>query len=591
MRDLISGRREGIALITVLLVVVAVAAISASAIVMGSTVALAAHYEDRQNLMAGFAEAGVEELRADVNARPGSYPTSSFTTFESGDPVYDAAGNVVPGLKRWLYVGPTGVTSGQYGVFGSAVAIVQDGNGDRVVRRQEIMQESFAKYAYFTNSEGAGITFGGGDVLFGPVHSNDELEMYNPGTYPVATFNGPVTTAMTVLNAAKAQFNQGFTNGAPRITMPVMSDLTKLQVFATTGGTAFTNSGTLFAGDSAQANMRIQFVALDLDGDGSTTGADEGFIAVYSDSANFVVASVPLVSGTPTPTLSRNCGHYEAAGPPGNGQFRAAAAPAHPFNGHSALESLRTLNHRCFLGGALELTNNVFQPAGWVAWAGAVDPRVTASVGADIDDYLIPISRALNPNFKGVIYVTGKVAISGVVRGRVTLAATGNVIIADDLTYSTVPGSGTCTDILGIFSGGDVIVADNSLNTPIGTAADTIQDETAAESIHAVVLALGTFKAQNAQTGPTTGQSCEGSAVGRGCLFLQGGVIQGTRGSVGSAINTGYKKRYSYDPCAFTNPPPYFPTTGHFVKARYFEVDPTGFTINGLFDSLTPTSP
>ena len=50
----------------------------------------------------------------------------------------------------------------------------------------------------------------------------------------------------------------------------------------------------------------------------------------------------------------------------------------------------------------------------------------------------------------------------------------------------------------------------------------------------------------------------------------------------------GNLKRYSYDPCAFTNPPPYFPTTGHFARARLFDVDASNFSAATLFDNLTP---
>ena len=56
-------------------------------------------------------------------------------------------------------------------------------------------------------------------------------------------------------------------------------------------------------------------------------------------------------------------------------------------------------------------------------------------------DFLWPINRPFNPNFTGVVYVNGSVGISGVVRGQVTVAASGNVLLADDLIYVTAPGS------------------------------------------------------------------------------------------------------------------------------------------------------
>jgi hypothetical protein len=194
-----------------------------------------------------------------------------------------------------------------------------------------------------------------------------------------------------------------------------------------------------------------------------------------------------------------------------------------------------------------------------------------------------------------VIFVDGKVAISGVLRGRVTLAATDNIVVADDMTYATDPGAATCNDILGLFSGTDILVADNTLNAPqrpqAGAAAYFTYDDTKDESIHAVVLALNTFGVENYTSGATMAEPCENKLWGRGCLYLTGGVIQRTRGavgSVGSPGGPGYLKRYSYDACASVGPPPYFPTTGHFVRGHYYEVNPAGFDVAAYYRQLTP---
>jgi hypothetical protein len=225
-----------------------------------------------------------------------------------------------------------------------------------------------------------------------------------------------------------------------------------------------------------------------------------------------------------------------------------------------------------------------------MAWPGAVDPRVTAVAGAQAP-FLWPITRVLNPNFKGVIHVEGKVAVSGRLRGRVTLAATGNIILADDVTYVTNPGAGNCKDILGMFSGDSIVVADNLLNDPIpwlqGQGA-VLWDETPDEFIHGFVLALEIFTVQNYFTGSTTAEPCGARSAGRGCLFVTGGIIQKQRGAVGLTNGSGYIKRYSYDQCGLASPPPYFPTTGHFARGHYFEVEPTGFDIAAYWDLLTP---
>jgi hypothetical protein len=214
--------------------------------------------------------------------------------------------------------------------------------------------------------------------------------------------------------------------------------------------------------------------------------------------------------------------------------------------------------------------------------------------------FLWPITRVLNPNFKGVVYVEGKVAVSGKLRGRVTLAATGSIIIPDDVTYVTNPGAGnSCKDILGLFSGDSVVVADNLLNHPfpyIGSSSTAVHwDESWDEFIHGFVLALEIFTAERYNsTSPSppasvTAEPCGGVNAGRGCLFLTGGIIQKQRGAVGLVGNNpGFVKRYSYDQCGLEKPPPYFPTTGRFARGHYFEVEPTGFDVAAYWSLLTP---
>lgn len=75
---------------------------------------------------------------------------------------------------------------------------------------------------------------------------------------------------------------------------------------------------------------------------------------------------------------------------------------------------------------------------------------------------------------------------------------------------------------------------------------------------------------------------------GRGCLYLTGGVIQEARGAVGLLSGEGYVKRYSYDHCAETISPPYFPTIGRFKTNQFLELDPTGFDIATLWRGLVP---
>lgn len=573
--------RRGMALLVVILISLAVAAIAAGALMLTSNATLLSRYSDRSSMLESVADAGIEEMRSRVNSDRTLYPDTGYRTLENGAAVTDARGVTIPGVQRWSYVGPTGVTSGQYGVFGSVVVIAKDRFGTQVVRRGEVVQESFAKYAYFTDIEPSNIAFGGGDQIFGPVHTNSVLQIYSSG----ATFHGPVSTSQTISGKAYGVFQQGFTEHDPVIDMPATADLTKLQAQAAAGSMSFTAPA---GGSATQATIRLEFVALDLDGDGQVNGANEGFVRVYTSStAGWLMGDVPTDYNTNRLRNSTNCGHYHAGG-----VFVNAAS--HPTSGPDAwTAALSSATRRCYLGGSDSLFGAFRANDGtgsWMQWPGAVSPLVS---GRADGSYLFPITRALNPSFKGVIYVNGNVAISGVVRGQVTIAATGNILIADDLVYATNPGAGVCHDILGLFAGGDVIVSDNTLNSPIqptSAANYFTYDDTKDEFIDAVVLALNQFTVENYASGATKAEPCEATVWGRGCLYLTGGIIQKQRGAVGTITSpggTGYLKRYSYDACAFSSPPPYFPTTGHFARGRYFEVDPTGFDVARMFNLLT----
>ena len=182
--------------------------------------------------------------------------------------------------------------------------------------------------------------------------------------------------------------------------------------------------------------------------------------------------------------------------------------------------------------------------------------------------------------------------MSGTVRGQVTLAATGEISVADDLTYVSDPGLGTCEDLVGLFAGEDVVVSYNALNAPwrpTGNGVWYTFDDTSDEFIHGVMLTLDNFTVERYWQGATQAEPCGANVWGRGCLFLAGGIIQKQRGAVGTIWGvggTGYVKRYSYDGCASTQPPPYFPTTGHFVKSQHFPMDPTGFDIGNYFAEI-----
>ncbi len=572
--------KDGFALILTMLVVLVVGALATGAAMVGGNHVLANRYYERANQLQNVANSGLEYARALVNGDPTLYPDSGYATLEGGAPVTDGAGNTIPGVKRWLHVGPTGVTSGQYGIFGSVVVIVRDDGGGEVVRRSQIYQESFAKFAYFTDIEPSNISFGGGDQIFGPVHSNSDLKIYSSG----ATFHQEVRTAQRVPSPQYGTFMMGYEEYVPRIEMPQTADLADVTAQAAVGGTAFDGDSN---GGYGQASTRVEFVAIDLNDDGDVTDDDEGFFKVYrSTNEAWVVGSWDSDLRN-----NENCGAVYT------GTFVAAAD--HPYDhdddpdtpDRTALQALTSSTRRCYLGGADSITNGFVVNDGkgsWLPYTGTPAPALASRPDAG---YLFPLARQYNPSFRGVIAVEGKVAVSGVLRGKVTLAATDDIILADDIVYATDPGAGLCQDMFGLFSGDRIVVADNLLNAPVRPRTNwnhRTYDDTKDEFFHGVILALDIFTVQNYNSGSRNDERCEAQTWGRGCLYITGGIIQKTRGAVGTGAGTGYVKRYSFDGCAEQEPPPYFPTTGHFAKGQYYQVDPVGFSVAAYFEMLTP---
>lgn len=560
---------RGIALVVVLLVVVAVAAIIAGSALLSSSTSLIARHEARLGVLETAADAGLEEARSSINGNKALYPDSGFDTLEAGVTVYAADGTPIPNVQRWLYAGPSGVTTGQYGVFGSILSVTQDVQGDRVVRRSEVNQESFAKYAYFTTMEN-NIQFANGDQIFGPVFSDDYINIASSG----AVFNGPVATAKSVNGKSFGVYKQGVKEGAAFIPMPTTADLFKLKGQATIGGTAIV-SPTLGTEADGQATTRIEFVSVALNGNDSTQDGD-GFMKVYQ--------------------LTNPSDIWWVVGDAKTAQQAKGDSTGVLTSSNCQLSTIGVGKQatRCYLGGSDSLNSpKGFQAVDahghWLPWVGPVDPRLSAL--RNDANYLWPINRATNPNFRGVVYVDGRVAVSGTLRGRLTLAASGNIIIADDLNYQTNPGAANCADILGLFSGADIVVADNLLNDPApGVSTVTSPRSWGAPNtfFDGFVLALGSFRAENYNKGSRNAETCGTVSNGRGCLFINGGVIQTSRGAVGLTTGEGYVKRYSYDACGATNPPPYFPTTGHFLRGHYYEVDPTGFDVTAYWGLLIP---
>ncbi|HTK56259.1 MAG TPA: hypothetical protein VL295_05500 [Gemmatimonadales bacterium] len=597
---------RGIALPTALLITLMLVGMATTALMMSTNGRLLRKANERIRQADLATLSGLEEARSRLNGTASLYPDTGYVTLENGVTITDASGTTITGARRWTWAGPSGVSTGQYGVFGSILSKTTIGNVT-TVRRRDINQETFAKFAYFTNSEGSGICFGSGDQIQGPVHSNAQICINSGG----ATFTGKLTTAASSISGQNyGTFSGGYTLSAASITMPTVTQLTSMAGYATQGGTYFdigvahaasghaADVAGRTAGDDGEARTRIEFVAVDLNADGDSTDSDEGFFRVYMGTGNnserFVSGSTPAdQSGTNGMRYSTNCGDYS---PSHTSTF--LASNDHGTGGtHNWSASLSDNTAKCFLGGDPGLTNGWVASNAkgkWIQYTTSPDSRLV-SLGRPDRNYLFPLSRSLNVNFRGVIYVNGTVGVSGVVRGRVSVVSPNSIIVLDDLRQANDPGTGICDDIVGLITTGDVVLSDNVLTSPQAkNNGGTLKtyDETGSEFIQAVILALGIFTVENYSTGPTSSttgrENCEATNWGRGCLYLTGGVVQETRGAVGQADGHGYKKRYSYNACAGTNPPPYFPTTGRFEPNRIYELDPTGFNAATWFAANQP---
>ncbi|HEY2805722.1 MAG TPA: hypothetical protein VGI92_07690, partial [Gemmatimonadales bacterium] len=467
------------------------------------------------------------------------------------------------------------------------------------------------------------------------MHTNDSVCIYNTGVH----FHSSVEVGGIITGKPYGQFDAGYTEHGTIIPMPTITQLNLLQNYANAGGMSYTEPA---GGTLRRPRLRIQFVALDLDGDGKVTGPDEGFYRVYQDTG---VVNTDYVSAdriNRPDTNSYNCGHYHGSVfftarqhfksnlllTYGLGAAHTGSATPSAAAGVESLTNTNTGAYQCWLGGDDHLNvaaaiigtaplRNTFVPADqfgkWLLYTNTPDARVIAGLKniasgtADTSvanrtlqaNYLWPLSRSMNINTKGVLFINGRVMLSGVLDAKLTIAATGQIMIGDNLKYAIAPGSAPCTaaNILGLISQDSILMADNTINAPwdysSGNALDPSSTarnygRTTDETLQGVLLTLASFSAENYGNGGTTQQPCAGNAWGRGCLALTGGLIQQMRGGVGTSGQTGYTKRYAYDICAFQTPPPYFPTTGRYDRNRYYEIDPVGFNVANFFTSLQP---
>ena len=659
--------RRGAALVFALLMSIAVAAMALGAIMVASGADLTTRFSAREASMQASANAGLELIRDSVNH--GIYdsllPASSYTTIVLDAPVTDAFGNVLPRISRSLYVGRTGGrtggagTAGQYGGnFASALSVIRDQRGAVSARRLLLSQESWSKFAYAIDNYSGNAPLSCATTFHGPVHSNTALKLIAGCNTPKITFNGPVTVVGSITNKPSGSYLAGVREGAPAIVWPTPARITVMQQFAADGDaaggdydlTSLTLNGTI-------PGLRIEFLTIDANSNG-TIESTEGYMRVW-EPANTSDSVLAFATGRLWPNIpsgaginwnrdpnihSRTCGARIQFADEGAPQWyssreiwqgivaRGGSTPSARDGTQWAMSGgargvqpaeIATVagtpgERRCYQGGDphlyaatrgtdltpdATLTNEPAASNLFGAWRARRTGAHSSVAGRSDAALLIPLGA--NPEFKGAVYVTGDVAISGALRGRVTVFATGNVLLTDDLLYHNAPGT-RCDadgDMLGVVALRNVLVADNSVQVPFkidnvvfGGFDDSPRDEQFNMFIFSVgngASGAGNYAAQGLPNagwpGPTrpyslgvTSENC-GSGAPAGCARVTGGIAVGRVDfSFVNANDYGFANSRAYDACGAINPPPYFPTTGRFLESRYYEVDPVWLNDKGI---------
>ena len=411
--------RRGGAIILVMLTTVALAALALSAIFMSSSAVLMTKYYDKERDFRYAAEQavqlGMSQLEQDTALTP--LPTTGLLTLMSNAQLHDAYNNPIPVVRVNLYAGQTGTNTGQFGQFASIVAQAQDSLGNtRYVRRLEVEEDNFARFAMFTNQFASDLCYGPGEFIKGVGMSNQIWQSCdNPTYYDTISAHG----AINQFGSPVATFMVGSKTGVPVIPMPTVAKLAQLPVFAADAGYSFT---------SATKGTRLEFYAVNMTPsatDTTETLPQDGFFRVFNDTAGNTSGEAVQGSG-----IDRAYAYYNDSSTVNNwAVYNDQCGDWHTVNGRVMFFPVAVHNQTWFKTGVHNAT--ITQP--WAA--DTIHTNWTAAQRATIMGHTTPRQARCYPSGDPHLVAVERSTASG-------YTAADTAIGGEDSTFTPVNRSG-----------------------------------------------------------------------------------------------------------------------------------------------------
>ena len=295
--------RRGSALILVLVMTLAIAGLSLSAIFLSSSARLVSAAVDKERGYRLAALAALEMARDSIQrfSLVDTIPSAASTPMQlfSGLQVKDATGTVLPNVRVNVWAAMTGDTLGAILPTVTVIAQAYDSYGVRHVQRVDLRPESYSHFAMFVNGD---VTHGPG-VVGGRAHANGNWTIIDPGSQLDNIFHDTLSATGTITdnggNAGAATFVRGSQAGAVRIDYPRDSTFAWMQTVAGLAGLDLnlTSTGSALGGGTNTGGSRVEFVSLDANGNG-VSEAGEGFLVVVDMAAGYRVRRAADLTNT-----------------------------------------------------------------------------------------------------------------------------------------------------------------------------------------------------------------------------------------------------------------------------------------------------